>query len=79
LRLVYSVLLDRKSFAFRRRFSPGTTAKSVHEHVHVNVHVNELRAWLNLGVHVDVDVVVVVDVRVDVVGFLICGSAAPYS
>jgi len=63
LRFVYSVLLDRKSFAFRRRFYPGTTAKSVHEHVHVNVHVNELRAWLNLGVHV------VVDVHVDVVGF----------
>jgi len=40
-------------------------------HVHDRVKVHELRPRLTLGVDV------VVDVHVDVIGFFICGVAAP--
>ena len=47
-------------------------ARAVYEHVNVNVH--ELHRPPTFGVDVDV----VVDVHVDVDGFFVCGSAAPY-
>src|SRR5881397_1543823 len=66
---VESVLLSRKSFASWKRFLPRTMATSVHVHVHDHVNVHELRPRLTLVV----DVLVVVDV----IGFFICGFAAP--